>query len=319
MEILRTLQERGYPSEYLQARIRGRRAYRIVDWEHILSADRLEAVPPLPHRSALAGRSEEDVWQNLLREFVWLYCQMEQKMRHKFSPVFGYFELRTLILCLRNKGGRNDRKVHDLLADSLLAGKVQKVLKADEDLPHVIDAVAGVLSAGAMKFGRLGKMFREQGFFGFEQGLTNLYLEEVINGRLHPLIREFISRLIDTRNVITLYKQLRWRIKSPPLFIGGGKIRESALSEIAEKNAMEEITPLIRRLAGEEVEVASVGVTERLLLTGITRLVRRRGREPAGTGLILDYLWRCYVETRNLSLLAYCGDDREAVRRELVL
>ncbi|KAF0216105.1 MAG: hypothetical protein FD174_3867 [Geobacteraceae bacterium] len=319
MELLRTVHNRGYPQEYLQARIRGRRAYQIGDWERILSAaDPLEAVPASPYRGALTVRSEEEVWQNLLRELVWLYCQMDQRVREIFSPVFVCFELRTLVLCLRNKGERNDRKIEELLFYSLLAGKVQKALKADQDLPGVIDAVAGVLSAGAMRFGRLRNIYREQGLTGFEQGLTNLSLGEVIKGPLHPLIREFISRLIDTRNVMTLYKHLRWRIKAPPAFIEGGGIRESALREIAEKNDMAEVSPLIRRLTGEEVEAASAGNVERLLLTAITRLVRRRGREPAGTGLILDHLWRCYVEALNLSLLIHCRDDREAVRRELV-
>lgn len=319
MELLRTIYNRGYPSEYLQARIRGRRVYLIADWQRIFSAaNPLEAVPASPYRRALSYGSEEEVWRNLLQEFAWLYGQMDQRLRDIFSPVFIYFELRTLILCLRNKVERNDRKIEALLRHTLLAEKVQKTLTAEDGLSATVNAVAGVLAACVRRFGRLRGMYREEGLPGFERGLTHLYLEEAITGSLHPLIRAFMGRLIDTRNVITLYKQVRWHIKASPSFIREGRAGESALREMAEKNDMAEVTLLIRRLTGVEVEIASAGTVENLLLTGITRFLRRRGREPAGPGLILDYLWRCYVEARNLSLLIHCGEDREALGAELI-
>lgn len=319
MELLRTIHNRGYPPEYLQARVRVRRSYRIADWERILTAaDMLEAVPPSPYREGDASRSEAAVWRSLLREVAWLYGQMDQGTRAMFMPLFACLELRTMVLCLRYKGGRNDRKVEELLSHSLLGEKVRQALMADAELPAVIDAVTGLLSAGAVRFARLKKVYRQGGLAAFERGLTDLCLAEVSAGKLHPLIREFLGRLIDARNVITLYKQIRWRIMDSSPFIKGGEIGESVLKGVAARNDLAEVTLLIRRLTGEDVPIASAGMVERHLLTAVTRFVRRRGREGGFTGLILDYLWRSYVEARNLSLLILCRNDRQACERELV-
>lgn len=82
---------------------------------------------------------------------------------------------------------------------------------------------------------------------------------------------------------------------------------------------MTELLLLVRKLTGKEAGLISPGSLERLLLTWLTHNVRRWGRNPSGPGMILDYLWRCYLEARNLGLLIYCrGVGRELLREELI-
>lgn len=318
MELLRSSNNGGYPADYLQARIRVRRGYRIADWEGILAAaDPLEAVPATPYRRG-AGRSEEEVWRGLLREFHWVHRQMEPPLRAIFAPVFGWFELRTLVLSLRNMGEGEAGKIEELLRYSLLAEGLKKVLRSDLEPAAACREMAELLALSAVRYGRLGNVYDEQGLAGFERELADLYLAETVSSPLHPLVGEFVRRLIDTRNLLALHKQRRWRIKDPPRFIGGGRIGEGTFRAAAESGESAGLTPLLERLTGEKPGAGRDGGMEQPLLAGLTRQVRRMGREP-GTGLVLDYLWGCYVEARNLSLLIHgAGVGRETLRMELI-
>lgn len=319
MELLSTPHNGGHPADYLLARIRVRRGYRIADWDGILAAaDPLEAVPATPYRGGLAGRSEEQLWRSLLREFQWVQRQMEPPLRETFAPLFGWFELRTLALCLRNRAEGATGKVGELLFHSLLAERLKKVVLSDRDLPAVCRKLAEFLAFAAPRFSRLGSAYGERGLAGFEQELADLYLTGTFSAPLHPVVGEFFRRLIDTRNLMALQKQLRWRIKAAPRFIRGGWIGEGSLREAAQRRESAAIATLMERLTGRKIEISPAGGVEQPLLADLTRRVRRLGRE-AETGLILDYLWGCYVETRNLSLLVHgAGVDRETLVRELI-
>lgn len=319
MELIQHAESGGHPAEYLQARIMVRKGYRVADWEAVLSAgDPIAAVPATPYRKGLAGRSEEEVWRSMLGEFQWVHRQMEPRLRKVFAPLFGWFELRTLVLCLRNLGEGESGKVEEILFFSLLSEHLKKVLRSGPDTAAACRGVAEQLALGAVKFGRLGKIHSEQGLVGFERALTDLYLAEILSAPLHPVIGDFVRRLIDTRNVMVLQKQLRWEIKEPPLFVRGGRIGEGTLLEVAERGGRAGIAPLVERLTGRKGDLPP-GEMEQALLSGLTRQARRAGRESAGIGLVLEYLWGCYVEARNLSLIVHgAGVDREALRKELI-
>lgn len=320
MEFLRTLHTRGYPAEYLQARIRGRMERRIADWEPILlAADPLAAVPAAPWRGALTGRSEELVWKSLLQELAWLYSQMDAALRGVFFPLFGYFELRTIVLCLRNMGNGNSVKIEELLTYTLLDERIKEVMREGSGPSAAVEALAAIFAAGDTRFARLRKAYGEHGLAGFERELADLYLEGLLREPSHPIMAAFFSRLIDTINTLTLYKHLRWGLTAPPHFVQGGSIGSAVFVETAEKKEMGGAALLLRRLTGEEAApYSSVGL-EQLLLQALARCTRRWGREESGMGLILDYIWRCRMEARNLSLLIHGGElERETLRLELV-
>lgn len=315
MEMLRVMENREYPPDYLAARIRGRRRYLVADWEVILSAPSpLEAVPATPGRGTLTAGGEERVWSGLLREWGWVYGEMDGKLRKTFAPVFRWLELRTLIIALRHRSAGENAKAELLLATSLLAEELKRGVREGE--PSRVLVAAGDLLA-PRGGGRVRAAYGKEGTAGGERELVSLCLEGGVAGRLHPAVREFCRYLIDRQNLVALYKGLRWRIASPLVFVAGGTLRLSALEEARGKGDVAAVAPLVRRRCGTEPPLSASGV-EKALVDGLSHLLRRRAREGEAVGLVLEYLWRCYTEARNLGVLLHAGGmEREALREEL--
>lgn len=320
VELLRLPEGRGYPADYLQTRLRGRRCYLVSDWEGVLAAaDPLAAVPASPWREPLPERSEGGMWRGALREFVWVYGQMEPGVRKSFAPLFAWFELRTLLLVFRNLAAAETSRACALLGESLLDGRVTRRLSAARDLAEGVEAFVSLLVLTKPKLGLLRETFAEEGLPGFERELATLWLEDLAARRLDPHLAELVCRLIDLRNVVILAKVLRWHPKAPPSFVRGGAIPFCRLGELAERGEPEDLLRLLERLSGRGVERWAFLDPEPPLLEAITREVRRWGREPGGSGPILDYLWRCHLEARNQGLLVHGRElDRETIKREMV-
>jgi hypothetical protein len=319
LELLRPMESRGYPTDYLLARIKGRRLELISDWRSLTAADPLEALRSSRYAGVSGGAPEAAVWLKFLTELDWLYRQMDERVRDSFAPVFFWFELRTLLISLRFLRGGDGPKVTELLATSLLAERVKRVLKGGEKAAPVVDALISRLKAVAERCWRLRGIYRDVGAREFEEQLLAIYLERVAGEAPHLLIREFFRALIDMRNLLILYKQLRWNIGKPAAFVKGGDIGRSKLRNIAERRDLAEVTQLILSLPGMGEPPASRENVEHLLLGWLTRRVRRWGREPAGVGPILDYLWRCYLEALNLGLLIHGrGMETELLAAEVV-
>lgn len=305
MELLRDVTGRGYPREYLLARIRGRRRLLVGDWGALLATpDPLAAIAALPYRQEPAPSKEAEIWSGMLREFAWLYAQMEQGTRLTFAPLFLYFELRTVVLCLRQRLAGDGGNCAQLLRFTLLSPQVQRVLQAEHDTPAAISELSGLFAGLALPFKGVRQAYREHGMAGFEERLATVYLEQVTNGRLHPVLGEFFRRLIDVRNAITLAKHRRWRITAPPCFIKGGSIKDTLLLEAAREAEGSAMRAILLRLTGTEADLAA-GNLESILLGRLTRLVHSMGREPSGIGCILDYLWLTAMQARNLSLFVH--------------
>ena len=311
MELLRDMENRGYPRDYLLARIRARRSTLIADWGAALAtAEPLAAV-------AVPG-ADEAVWTSLLRELTWVYAQMEQRTRTVFAPLFLYLELRTIVLSLRRRAAGDEGNLAELFRFSLLSARVQKIVRGDNDVPPILaglDKLFGPMAETGTGFTRA---YRDGGLSAFEERLANFYLEQTAHARLHPVLAAFFCRLIDVKNLVILAKHRRWRTAVPPSFIGGGTLRAAHLLDAVRVPESTGAALLFRRIAGTEVDLAA-GNVESLLLTVIGRIVRRWGREPEGTGMILDYLWRCAMQARNLSLLVHGPEiDRALLGGELV-
>lgn len=311
MELLRDMENRGYPRDYLLARIRARRSTLIVDWGAALAtAEPLAAV-------AVPG-SDEAVWTSLQRELAWIYAQMEQRTRTAFAPLFLYLELRTIILSLRRRAAGDEGEMAELFRFSLLSARVRGILQGNNAVPAIVAGLAKLFGRIAETGTGFTKVYRDGGVAAFEERLANFYLEQTAHTRLHPVLAEFFSRLIDVKNLVIVAKHRRWRIVAPPSFIGGGKLRASHLLDAARAPGTTDAARLLRRITGTEVD-PTAGNVESLLLSAISRMTRRAGRETEGTGLILDYLWRCSMQARNLSLLVHGPEiDRELLGGELV-
>ncbi len=129
-------------------------------------------------------------------------------------------------------------------------------------------------------------------------------------------MKYFFVSIIDSRNILSLYKYIRLNGKIAPPFITGGRISETIFMKIADKKDLLEIWPIVRKLTKIESEAANIEIS---FCKMVTRFLRKAGREPLGVGLILDYLWRSSVEATNLSILFYgSGINREAITAEIV-
>ncbi|MCL5023380.1 MAG: V-type ATPase subunit [Nitrospirae bacterium] len=317
-EILECGREGGYPAEYLLSRIRGRRTSLITDWAAFLSSE-----TPLDYLSSLeragAENSPEGVWRRLLREYRWVYRQMEEGLREIFRPFFLYTELRTLFFCLRFLSAGEMTRMEELLGHSLFSKGFRKLLLGGGDVADTVGAVGKVFVSLAPGFGQMKEIFLTKGIRTMELHVTNTYLDYVRGSRLHPVIRAFFSRLVDARNIMTLYKYLRWEMKVAPRFLSGGSIAEARLRDVFAREDLFGVIPLVRTLTGEVIETPGPTEVENSLYRGMTAFLRRAGRSTPGPGLILDYLWRCSVEARNLGIILYGqGTDREDLKGELL-
>ncbi len=320
MELLQKSEAGGAPLEYLVARIRGSRGALVADWPALVFTNPPAGQLTFPHHGrGLARSSQEDVWRDLLQEFAWAYLQLDAVQRERFSPLFVWIELRTIILCLRNRQGGGAGKIAELLSFSLLANKVKRIIIEQEEPRAAIDAIERVLVFHSLKFTGLAACYAEQGLAFFEQELARRFLEYLHAAEPRSEMADFIGRLVDIRNILTLHKQQRWRIKIAPLWVKGGRIGVTELQETLDSMEAARVFSLIARLSGMAVEKPGMDNVEHSLLQGMTLLLRRKALEPSGMGLVLDYLWRVYLQARNLGLLLYGSDmERELLASEII-
>jgi vacuolar-type H+-ATPase subunit C/Vma6 len=320
MEFLRHREDRGYPVEYLLSRIRGRRSHLIRDWRPLIyDSAPMDYLASSRYQGFVRDRSPEGIWRSLLREYRWVYSQMNGEFREIFRPLFLYTELRTIFICLRRLKDEKSGKADDLLGDSLLSAEITGILATSPDTPSAVRGIEQAFLGLSGQFGGLGDVLAAEGLRGVEQCLTNTYLAVIAGTDLHPLMKSFIARLIDSRNIMSLYKSLRREKREAPSFITGGTIAVSRLMMTLEKGDLPGVSNLIRDFSGIRIEAPDLTKVETALYKGMTRFLKKEGREPFGAGPVLDYLWKCSLEVMNLSVLFHGKDlEREAVTAELV-
>lgn len=322
MEILLSPSKSEYPAEYLLARIRGRRVYLIRDWDTIIfNPEPLKYLMTTRYGELLGAYSAEGIWKNLLKEFQWVYYQMNRELGHIFRPFFIYVEIKTIILCLRHKTGNGAlTEIENILLFSLLSDKIKDLFRMKTDVLTSLEMLEKVCVSPSAGMTGLRDVFAEDGLKAVEQILTGSYLKKVIHAGLHPVINNFFVSAIDSKNIIAAYKHLRWGIQAAPVFIPGGSIRESRLKKVVETNRIEAINLLISRHTGISIEEAAASGIEIALRWGMTKLIKMMSRESSGIGLILDYLWKCSVEAQNLSIIISGRKiDRNILKRELAI
>jgi vacuolar-type H+-ATPase subunit C/Vma6 len=320
MELLRKRLDPGYPTEYLLSRIKGRRSRLIGDWRPLLFDPALyESLPTARTGSSHQDRTADAVWRNLMAEYQWVYSQMNQQLRDIFFSYFLFTELKTIVICLRHLDERKAGAVDALFDRSLLSDEVKKVLLFGFDLPAVVSGIERLFLSLSDRFLGLRKTLDSGKLRAVEQRLIGTYLSVMIESDLHRPLKMFFSRLIDARNIMGLYKYLRLGFKVQPVFISGGAIPEMRLKNIIKTDDLRGVALLVHEWSGITVDRPDSTSVELALYRGMTRWMRKEGRDPFGIAPILDYLWRCSIEAMNLSVLHHTKDlDREAVAAELV-
>lgn len=321
MNTLLNREEKGYPTPYLMARLRGRRIHFIQDWESILSAVKpFDALYTTPYGDLISEHAQEGIWNRFLKELQWVYSQMNRYLKDIFHPFFLFCELKTIIMCLRYRlENRTAGDIADLLIFSVLSERVKGLLRKKEELTAIIEKFAKEFLPPAYNTRRLRDIFSQEGLKGVEEEIVNKCIGEIKKTDLHPVIENFFSYIVDMRNIIVLHKYLRWTVTSEPVFIQGGSITTTSLLSAVRASENSGIERFIRQRTGRIIQNPTASGIEHALLSDLTRRIRFNSRSSDITQ-ILDYLWKMYIEARNLSILSYgTALERETIREELVI
>ena len=253
------------------------------------------------------------------QEFRWVYLQMNRGVRSCFAPIFLWFELRTILVCLRLCRGGGREQAAALLDASLLAQPVQRVLRGIEEPFAGADPLSELLEADAATVRALGILYREGKGREYEERLVALYLERVTRLALPPVLGDFFRWLVDLENLLALAKQMRWRLEEPRALIGGGTIAIKRLEQVLKAGSAAGLAGLLpsRPGLGELPELPQN--LEHFLLCRLTGKLRKLGRDPLGIGCLLAYLWECHIEARNAGLVHHAQvPGNETLDAELI-
>ncbi|OGU17779.1 MAG: hypothetical protein A2076_10750 [Geobacteraceae bacterium GWC2_53_11] len=291
----------GVPADCLVARIKGRRSFLVHDWERVLLARQpLTALPVAPWRSSATGAKG---WPRraLQQEYYWAFSRMDEQERRSTAPFFWLAELRTLALCLRflSEGAADSSR---LLQKSLLAGSIRELLNKGESGAVVVEKLAELLEGHDPEFAGLPDIYRTGGSGAVETALHEISLQWLARTPLHPQMRRYIALEIDSRNLTTVAKRLRWRLGTLPPLLKGGSLPLPRLAELFERRDNAGLLHQAMRLGGA-APYSETTDPERMLYEARRRVMRRLARETDGIGAILDYLWRCANEAANIGLL----------------
>ena len=321
MEFLQETGDRGYPTEYLLSRIRGRRVFLFREWEDVeAGTDSSLHFVPAHYRDFIAQYSIEGIWKRYLKEVRWVYFQMNRTVRDIFYPYFIFSELDTLMVCLRYSiGAGNKAEIEGLLSLGLLSEKIKHVLRSDAVIPHVLEILRKKIPFLSTDPPGLSGKAAKNGLAGVERWITSSLIDYITGLPLHPVLQRYFSLIIDARNILTLYKYLTWEIPSAPVLFKGGSMPQAVLQRIGHSRDISRLEELIYKktgLSGIEGKM-SAGI-EVLLYRDITKRLKKMERE-CDMGFILGYLWRFSREARNFTILSYGSTvERDALKEELV-
>ena len=291
----------GYATEYVRARLHGRRA----------SLTRAAGL------SASRDLTDEQIWSAFLIELDWLFRQMNPRMRAGHAPLFALFEMKTIVLVLRHASlGRAapDRLLHH----SLLSLPIQRILREPRPAGVMVASLADALGGLSRPFLDLDTRYFESGLRGCEDALMRLFLEAVAAARLTAPVRMFLTRFTDLRNVMALYKHVRWQMKGPLVLINGGSLAVPALKNIVITQDHGALDALVATITGH-LEADSELSLETSLLAALTHALARASRRNGGDWIVAHYVWSRYVYARNLAVGQHAaGLDRAALAKELI-
>ena len=260
---------RCYPSDYLFSRIRGRIGPSI---DYII-------------------KSNPEVARDYIdREYEWVYSQLNNGLRERLWSFFLYRELKRIFQWLR-LGDISSRNTEL----SLLSEEIKDMFLNIKDTLSRIERLEGMLSILSKRFEGINNAFRIGGLRIFEETLMNSFLSAITVSTNYPVVKEFFKLIIDFRNLISLYKYLRWGIETFPIFLPGGQIRIRDLKKVFLSGDI----LLIPKISLEKLGIPIDDLTELEigLYQGLREILRKWYMEdPLKPVVIIYYLWSIHLE-----------------------
>ncbi len=299
--------QRNFPSEYFIARIRGKRQYLIKDWEDFIYSPE----PWVPLKAS--GYGEAPVWRTLSRRYRWLYSEMNEQLRDLFWPYFGWYEMRAFFISVRFLRQGLRQRATSVMKEALLSEELKEILLSERDFGDCIKGIAGFFCRFHEGFLKGHELFLEGGLREFEAFMNERLLEYLFFISKSDLMKGFFSYLIDMRNIMNLYRSIKWGIPFRD-FVSGGIMDKRLFDKLRRESDLAVILDTIKRLSGLSEENP-----EDAFLKGLSLKLKKLSYGPDGTGLILYYLWSLYIECRNLStILETKGLEKARLTEELL-
>lgn len=305
--LLREFPQREYPDDYLLARLRSRRALLLAEYL-------VEAEEGLPE-----GTTGKAIREKEQQERQWLFRQMNDGLRRATAPLFVYFEINTLVQCLRFIEAGRVGDINSLLDLSLLSGDLKNNLRDKTAVPDAIACVEGIFNDSPLILKGLGSKYREEGIQGCEEMFRVHFFQKTLRASIDPDMHSFFQDILHLSNTLTMAKCLRWkREATPPLLADASTVKTKALS-VSEDNLRRLASRLLRKEGVAVAELLPVNL-EPLLMTALLLKMSRRRRVAGEVVACIEYMLRIAVIARNRSIRLHAGqwDQRGRTDRETV-
>lgn len=293
MKLLAPTRPAELPTEALLARLRSRRA------AIVLAADQM---PDSPATDVVC----------------WVYKRLNRRLRSRLAPFLDLLAMRNLILILRYTLVGDTPPVV-LLSNSLLAEPLKRLVTTTEETETTIAQLEVALVRDYPFVAGLTSTYQNQGPGGLEQQLTEGILLYSLARANHDVLKGTLRYMIDMRNCLLINRLWRWQVSQAPPLTTGGMLATTSLQRIWVAHDSDRLTSLTARLTGEQLASPETIGVEQSLLRGLTRLLRRGGRDPLGLAVVIEYLWLAQLAVHNQWLRQALAPDREELLESVLL
>ncbi|MDH5721411.1 MAG: hypothetical protein OEZ13_12465 [Spirochaetia bacterium] len=312
--------ETEYPTEYLTARLKGRKGRFITKWELIFETPESSAKLIKDESTKIKTKNIQDTFYD--KEMFWLYSQMNKTLRRIFHPVFLYREITRVIACLRHKAIINEQQeankaIKEILEYSLIHKAVKKKIIEESSILNLMQLLENSLVLESKEFSGLARYMKDNNLRIPEHEIFNGFFQSL--KIKDPVIRQYFKMQIDEKNLISLYKKFRWNEK-PEVFFNGGAISADAFSKAGLSEDEKDLEKIFSKIFISGRKRFSFDAIENIIISEILKVLRRMISRHTQTAFIVYYIVLLQVETVNTSLLLFSRkEDTDFLRKRLIV
>jgi hypothetical protein len=304
MQLLKPVRQNEYPVDFLLARLKGRSERIRIDWQSLRTAADPTALnhPGFMVRH-LREHQEDGPWVYLFHEFEWVRNRMNTRLRDTFFPVFLYFELFNLLATLRYKEqGNLVARINSIASYSLLDDSLFDLIRSQRSMERCIDQLAQTFAQIAPSFESAWQAYFQGGFPALERAVHEVFFAYWLKRTRSGTLKTFVQHLVDSTNLLGLYKALQWNVDPLPAPVAGGTLAPKDFIRGFEKGSMD--TVVRKAGAGGFLTEQETGTgLESGLFLKLRKILKRNIHEPSGEGYILYYIWENVLFARQYSLI----------------
>jgi len=301
LRLLSEFPQRGYPGDYLLARLNGRRAL-LISENH---TDTDENLHKYTTEKAIRDKEKE--------ERQWLFMQMNDRLRRSTAPLFFYFEINTLIQCLRFIEAGIADEIDSLLERSLMAEGLKNILRNKTTAAKTIECLERILADSQLVLEGLGKTYQEKGIQGCEEMIRIHFLQQAICCYADPDMQSFFRDVIYMQNTLTMSKCRRWKRETTPnLVLDAGAVKTGIL-RVSDNYLQRMASRLLRKkeIPGKELEPINL---EPLLMTALLLKMNRNRKVGGEIVAYIEYILRIAVTAKNRRIRLHMkGQDKNGL------